>query len=804
MYVQHLQGNLSSPDAHPWEFELGPKTLVVGANGTGKTRIAHGLRLITTDSTDDLLGKNDVKSVHTLAQLAPFPGPGNLFVMGTFDDGQDASWGLMRSDQGTISGHRFEPPTGVDLAAVLPLRTLRAAMSGDEKARASFLAWVGSGLTVDDVLAEVPTHLANRFRDIYDKQSGNPVDRLLKVLSYAQETARGMEEQAVHQDTTVKTFGEALTEKPSDEDIAQAKSRVASTGLNLTAARAFEAAKATSNTNAPNIEGLQNDAGTAQTAVQGWDGEVRRLAQEIETTRADVNPRSLPLDADLARILDHRPVAHQCPTCRAEPGESTLDAWKAYFAHQSSEWQTAETARQAQVNAHLTELRQQHDTARATHIQWQNHLAGKQGELSRARGHQAVALPPNPGITSAEAAQHLEQAQHAADTIQRAAGAWDQVKYARDRAAALRAEKPSYENLAEHCRAASRTLLAKASQSFVDRVRSYLPPECDFGMQLTEQVGEEMKDVFRVGFWRDVAGEHMLVTALSGAQKDSMDVAVAMVVAELGGSLTTGKKGARKATRTTPGGYTLILPPDIDRDPKTLADLLRAWSKYPGQVVVMSTEMPAGRMSKDWTVIDMDAWLEKRMGGSSPGGEVGGPAGAVQAPAPILSLPPPVAPPPPATVAPPPVTPEPGSSVEEENYDRPTFVPGVTLPIPVPTASPPPVLAELPPAPMPRPPEIAPNPTVAAPQGPLNLPPAPTLSPPTPPTVVPPPEPTNVEEAVLVALGFLPDQIAMLPLGSKRRAHIVTHQIPRARAMIMPSSVTIYDRTGNPAATITE
>jgi hypothetical protein len=82
-----------------------------------------------------------------------------------------------------------------------------------------------------------------------------------------------------------------------------------------------------------------------------------------------------------------------------------------------------------------------------------------------------------------------------------------------------------------------------------------------------------------------------------------------MAVADLGGGASPKKKRGRPAKAgEVKEVYTLVIPADRGRDPETLGELMRCWAKFSGQVVVEATEPPKGRVSKDWTIIDVEAW----------------------------------------------------------------------------------------------------------------------------------------------------------------------------------------------------
>ena len=121
------------------------------------------------------------------------------------------------------------------------------------------------------------------------------------------------------------------------------------------------------------------------------------------------------------------------------------------------------------------------------------------------------------------------------------------------------------------------------------RVNEFLPKGWFFGIQLEDG----NKQVFRVGLQDD----DRLRSALSGAEWATVTSALSMVLAE---SLP------QKEPR-------IIIPEDRAWDAKTLSNVMRGFDNFDGQVIIASTIRPKGRPPKNWTIIDMDQWLEEQV-----------------------------------------------------------------------------------------------------------------------------------------------------------------------------------------------
>jgi hypothetical protein len=611
MHVTQLESNFATPDGREHTFILGRLTLVVGRNGSGKTSaITHPLRLATAGSTDGLSGRDAVKDAARLANYLP-AGASNLGVTLTFDT-QDskgrplqAAWGLRREADGTVRRALPEPAPGVDPARCLPLRQVKELLRGDEEiARRTLLRWAVKSATPEDVLATIPAHLHAKFRDINDKMPGAPAERLSAVLDYVRTRISELRTQADAQDATVSALSQQLHASTSPEQVEAAKKLLDDWSAALVRAHTWETL---SRQRASLVEAEQR-RDEAAAGVAAWRD--RRLA--LAATRPETpvqNPEAARHQA--AAVALGTGSEPSCFAC----GQSSphIAAWREHHAKLGAP---------PESTAHDAWLAE--DAAAGTALgAWEATLRTTQALVESLRAAlSANAVDPGVTVTAAQAAVDGARQHH--DALSRAAGAVDAIAVAQDAASQVRASIPVYEDLLSACKTAVAKLLDTGLDEFRARVQTYVADPWQFALRVQDENGNP---TLEIGF---VNADGSIRTNLSGAETDMLAVALAMTIAA-SGDVTEVRKTTKGRPSSTPrrlkpsdvSGYYLIIPDDTQRDPETLAGLLRAWSKFPGQVVVESTCMPKGRISKDWTIVNMDEVFPDRARGPRSSENVG-------------------------------------------------------------------------------------------------------------------------------------------------------------------------------------
>ena len=195
---------------------------------------------------------------------------------------------------------------------------------------------------------------------------------------------------------------------------------------------------------------------------------------------------------------------------------------------------------------------------------------------------------------------HLEtQRKHAEaqlSVLREAQAQWDQVSTAMEKIEQMKQSATESVALVAVLKETLGEVLAYVVPMFCDKVQCFLPSDWLFDVRLKQ----DGKDVFRMG----LVTEHdhtKLRCALSGAEWAAVTTAIAMATDLGAGEMTN--KSRLVAPR-------VLIPEDRAWDGRTLSSVMRAFSRYDGQVIIASTIRPKGRSPKGWKIIDMDDWLK--------------------------------------------------------------------------------------------------------------------------------------------------------------------------------------------------
>lgn len=590
--ITRVESNLKSPNAALWSFDLQPHVLITGHNGAGKSMIAEALQLALTGAVDDFNGRDDVRDPQDVFDAAPFgDADGTLSARAYAGETLMGEWDAER-EGGTIHAPRAH--SGVD-ARAMPMRAVRTLFRGDAKAaRRTLLGWLGQATTIEDILAEIPEPLHALYRDIADARGKSPdvgpsqVARLAAVSDYARERARTVEAEAVAQERLVEQLSASLAAKPPDSEVAQARTALQQWQAIATQAHAYETwvnAQAGSTVEAE-VARLRAGLVEAQTNAHAWETHAANLRR----------PGGFAVEAlalASAAGVDHG----RCGLCGTVVGAETLRA--------AVQFHEGVRAAGAEAEAAATTGRQWREMAQALEMQLQ--VAAQRLAVS-SQG----APPVNPGPSAAQAAAEVNGWAATVERLASAASNWQVVTDARTRVHEARESKPKYEALAAACQKANDALLKRYKESFEAAVQARLPEGWRFELQLSRQVGDAVRETCKPVVH---PANRLPGRVPSGVQRDALMVAMAMALAEAGGGEAVAAKGkksrARKSTSAV-APYTLIVPEDRSRHPDDLAQLLRVWGTFEGQVIVTSAERPTGRIPAGWQHIDVDEWLAAR------------------------------------------------------------------------------------------------------------------------------------------------------------------------------------------------
>ncbi len=558
VFVQRVRSNVKSGDGMLWDVELGEKTLIVGANGKGKSRVVNAVELALTGRASDLAGRADVAREADLLALAPGR-RANLFAEATLSTGEKALFAVEYVGDGKARKADHDVPVWFAKQELLPVRAVREAMLGSaDTACRQFLKWAGAGAQRD--LADmVSPSLHGHLQRLVVLTPGVGVDGL-------EVAARKKKLEA---NASVKAFEAALASggvsqaPPAEEDIVSAQEACAGARKVLVAAQAAQMrhhAAQRKEQLAQTIGALEAEVATATGMYSQWEhyvGGLEKPVGNMATAQA------------LLELLTFTIVGNDadCLMCGAQPGAEHL------------------RQRHAQVNAALgAKMKAANDYAgavanlSAAKIQ----MESASTKLAYARHAYDTATEGGDdagGVDYATAAAACDAAEAQLRRLQGAQAAWRSYRTLMTQLDTARTDAAAWKALEDALAQAGRLLLTDVLATFTGKVQSFLPSTDIFGMALSEGA----REVFHAGFDRSGA----LHTALSGAEWARLTLAMSAAILPPGATLA------------------VLTPEERAFDPKTLAAVMRALSAAPGQVILTSPIPPYGKTPAGWTVVEL-------------------------------------------------------------------------------------------------------------------------------------------------------------------------------------------------------
>lgn len=607
--ITAVESTFKSPDGKPWRLELGPKVLLLGDNGDGKSAVLQALEAALTGEVD-LEGKSRVRDPSLLIELAHGSDqPGATAHTKVFiSNGDTAEWTLTRREDGTLPQQPdTTAPKCID-ARVLPMRTVQDVLSAERKVgEKALLSWAGATLSEGDVLGKLPGIMHTRFKEIAEARApgATMLEQLLGVQDYGKTTVQSARNELLACKRLVEGLSTSLgahTANPTeamiaevDQDIAQLHEALVA--HQVAASKPKPPAPETVRTAYEELTALWHRGAAADQALRDA---LEHLGQLQSAPPPPEDPRAAHVQglhqAAIAMLnLGEEAQTAQCFACGL-PGlhdpqhRAALRDFHNARAVQVPPERLAVQAHAAQV----TESIQRVDAARAELTRLQESYARAQDTYARLQAAQAAA-PTSEEETQldgsqADLAQELQQKRQ---RLAEAKGRWDQVDAARNQVvaqeAALRTDLAFFGAVDDLVK----RLSIQATQAFHAHVQKHMPPDWTFATDLT---GTKR---IRIGL-RGTDGQVHSAT-LSGGQRIAVDVALALAVA-LPPERSSGGKAGRK-----PGEPQLrvVTLPDKDISDSTRLLLMRTWGAWPGQVILTATDKPKGRIPAGWTVVDV-------------------------------------------------------------------------------------------------------------------------------------------------------------------------------------------------------
>lgn len=545
MYVKKVRTNAKVGA----DVTLGPKTLIIGPNGTGKSTIINAVELALTSRVSDVAGRTDVGREADVMQLAPRGDA--LFAEIAFDDGTAATY-VVEGTTAKAKKAQVERPDALVHDEILPIRTLREALLGSPAtARKYLLGKVAGRVSREDVEALMPSDaLKEAWRSAVGRvpSTTSAPDALVAVLEAAGAAQReaNAEAKAAREAGKLVTGGRAAP--PAKAEI------TAATKARDAAREAWQRASSAQS-------GHERKAALA--------GELDRLVPRAEALLNE----SVQLGARLANLPTPQPphpvFPHVCEVIKESLAQGECLVCGAGKPDASAlKFLEEELAGYKTALAERTSLESQYRAAQSGADALVARIEVIEGEIAGlAEGGEVL------DVVAAKAA--LDAAEQALTDLKVVADAWASARKAESAAKDAEAKSEAAKALKSACEDAVGIVLGKALEAFVARVEQSLPPGDQFDLRLNDGG----REVVQFGLYR---GES-LVTALSGAEW-------ARVVA------------AMSSACVPEGRYACVIPEERAFDPHTLTSVLEAFSACPHQVIIASPVAPAS-VPAGWTVV---------------------------------------------------------------------------------------------------------------------------------------------------------------------------------------------------------
>lgn len=205
-YIERVESTLKGGCS----VELGPKTILFGPNGGGKSTILQAVELATCGWVSDTEGRDRVKQTHSLARL--FPQDGAKYTKCTTSTGEEFSWEL---EDGAKKG-TFKKPVHLKPSSVLwPIQDLQSTLGGDA---ASVQAWLEKQVfnpsDDDDPLSKLPPTVRPVVSDLIKKKGKT---NFLGLAKEARAEAKALRAQATRSEKTIEAMLDGLAPPLSEK-----------------------------------------------------------------------------------------------------------------------------------------------------------------------------------------------------------------------------------------------------------------------------------------------------------------------------------------------------------------------------------------------------------------------------------------------------------------------------------------------------------------------------------------------------------------------------------------------------------
>lgn len=571
------------------EIELpGPKVVVVGPNGFGKSRIVQALELGTTGVVSDVNGRRTISKGVELLSLAPGR-VGPLFSRVFFDDHTNTTYQIS-GDTSKSSGERLVLPSWLDGKEkdAFPLRNLMDALLGSPATMRKFFVGFAGEPKKEEILAAIEKKGGKEAVTMFRvaEQSGTPktggealTEILVRCLEYAKKQSNSEKAKGETKRDAAVEVGREIGTPVDDVALAEAETELRTAKKQLEAAvmaegrkndiiARYEKAQESAEHRKSLVDHAQELLLAVQKIVESW-AKKRSIAKEKLDNIGDGKV------ASAIRTIVEFMVENQapCPISGVEVDEESLtalyeDASSILSAFDEATADLEKTdAEVAESSRRFIEAKDRFDDARDLYNSAIEEMKRLEAEFESLEIDDIETLRAE-----------IEAHEKSFIEMKESAAAWAAADKAAQAAVESDIESAKWKILADILSAIIENALDGGLKSFIERVQGYLPEGDVFDLRLRDGG----REVCQYGLVTD----DMLLTALSGGEWARVTAAMAL------------------ACRNDKLRWSCIVPEDRSWHPVILAAVLDAWMPVDAQFIVTTCVAPSS-IPDGWKVVEV-------------------------------------------------------------------------------------------------------------------------------------------------------------------------------------------------------
>ena len=455
---------------------LGPRTLILGRNRSGKSTIVNAIEAAGSGRVSDVAGRSTLAKDSDLSMLSSEE---TIFASAKLSDGTTSGWRL-------VKGHRAQR-TGAAIA--FPLRDAREALLGEPDKARRWILQNGGGIDWDDVEALIPDTLHAKLRSIVwdSTEAEDTPARLAQAIDASKQRVREANAKAKAKPTAPSA------PPPTEAEMQAAEALVAS----------FTA------------KGDRDRLTEVREQINTITSEILILEREESESQKDL--ASVPTTAPVSEIARAALVvvealakarATQCAICGGKAEPATLIT-RAKYARDRLDGSLKADALRGKIEDVLARVQHELTVKKQEYA----HLAEDEKRLVASLG---VAGDIDPEIDPAQAHRQLSE-------MQTLRAAWKLARQGETESLQAEQDALAWGQLSSALSDALGKLVERARAAFEARVQAFLPKGWRFGVDLLD--GD--REVLRVG----LRESRQLRAALSGAEWATVTAALALATA---------------------------------------------------------------------------------------------------------------------------------------------------------------------------------------------------------------------------------------------------------------------------------